>query len=305
VKEYITNYYKDFISTIISTLREENISVENGKPEIQLFTALPDNLNIFEEDFIENRENVYTFKNPEKFKRRIMGLTSYFRSAQEELLPRYDKQNNLHILSIPMSDYQFKLYEEERKLERVIEAKQKSSKKAAPVARAAAGGPNNTNDIFKDPTSTFKIYSRMWCNFVMPAEFKRPKPDDLNIPDEDEDEEPIQENAVDTRIAAELEGDEIMLKEIEDTVTWMYHNLQQTYWPPLCGKGFFDYEIKKMERVYLVCKDSLKDPTKHAEIAACRKNFVAFVDEHDRRRGTNFLKTFPEFKEYYHQWKQL
>jgi hypothetical protein len=214
VKEYITNYYKDFVSTIISTLREENISVENGKPEIQLFTALPDNLNIFEEDFIENRENVYTFKNPEKFKRRIMGLTSYFRSAQEELLPRYDKQNNLHILSIPMSDYQFKLYEEERKLERVIEAKQKSTKKAVPVRPAAAGGPNNTNDIFKDPTSTFKIYSRMWCNFVMPAEFKRPKPDDLNIPDDDEDdEEPIQENAVDTRIAAELEGDEIMLKE--------------------------------------------------------------------------------------------
>ena len=212
VKEYITNYYKDFISTIISTLREENISVENGKPEIQLFTALPDNLNIFEEDFIENRENVYTFKNPEKFKRRIMGLTSYFRSAQEELLPRYDKQNNLHILSIPMSDYQFKLYEEERKLERVIEAKQKSSKKAAPV-RVAAAGAGGANNIFKDPTSTFKIYSRMWCNFVMPAEFKRPKPDHLNTSDDEEDEEPIQENAIDTRIAAELEGDEIMLKE--------------------------------------------------------------------------------------------
>jgi hypothetical protein len=213
VKEYITNYYKDFISTIISTLREENISVENGKPEIQLFTALPDNLNIFEEDFIENRENVYTFKNPEKFKRRIMGLTSYFRSAQEELLPRYDKENNLHILSIPMSDYQFKLYEEERKLERVIEAKQKSSKKAVPV-RAAPAGAGGPNDIFKDPTSTFKIYSRMWCNFVMPAEFKRPKPDHLNTHDDDEeDEEPIQENAIDTRIAAELEGDEIMLKE--------------------------------------------------------------------------------------------
>lgn len=95
------------------------------------------------------------------------------------------------------------------------------------------------------------------------------------------------------------------LKEIEDTITWMYRNLQQTYWPPLCGMGFFDYEIKKMERVYLVCKDSLKDPTKHAEIAACRKNFVAFVDEHDRRRGTNFLKTFPEMSVYYHQWKQL
>jgi organic radical activating enzyme len=95
------------------------------------------------------------------------------------------------------------------------------------------------------------------------------------------------------------------LQHIEDTITWMYQNLQQTYWPPLCGKGFFDYEIKRLERVYVVCKEMINDPTKQEEIQNNRRNFVAFVDEHDRRRGTKFLKTFPEMTEYYHQWKQL
>jgi hypothetical protein len=30
-----------------------------------------------------------------------------------------------------------------------------------------------------------------------------------------------------------------------------------------------------------------------------RKDFIAFVDEHDKRRGTNFLETFPEMKNFY------
>ncbi len=95
------------------------------------------------------------------------------------------------------------------------------------------------------------------------------------------------------------------LQHIEDTITWMYHNLQQTYWPPLCGKGFFDYEIKRLERVYVVCKEAINNPDKKKEIETNRKNFIAFVDEHDKRRGTNFLKTFPEMKKYYQEWKNL
>ena len=34
-----------------------------------------------------------------------------------------------------------------------------------------------------------------------------------------------------------------------------------------------------------------------------RNNFVKFVDEHDKRRGTNFLKTFPELEEFYKKIK--
>lgn len=92
------------------------------------------------------------------------------------------------------------------------------------------------------------------------------------------------------------------LQHIEDTVTWMYSNLQQTYWPPLCGKGFFDYEIKKMERIYVVCKEEMNNVEKQSEFETSRKNFIAFVKEHDKRRGTNFLETFPEMEEFYRKY---
>jgi len=39
------------------------------------------------------------------------------------------------------------------------------------------------------------------------------------------------------------------------------------------------------------------------EIKQYRKDFVTFVDEHDRRRGTKFLDTFTEFKDFYNQIK--
>lgn len=94
------------------------------------------------------------------------------------------------------------------------------------------------------------------------------------------------------------------LQHIEDTVSWMYSNLQQTYWPPLCGKGFFDYEIKKMERIYIVCKEAMNDPSKQDEIEQGRRNLIAFVKEHDKRRGTDFLATFPELEDFYRKYSQ-
>ena len=36
-----------------------------------------------------------------------------------------------------------------------------------------------------------------------------------------------------------------------------------------------------------------------------RIDFVKFVDEHDRRRGTNFLQTFPELGQFYDSCKSL
>ena len=68
-----------------------------------------------------------TVQNVDSLKRRILGLSSYFRSAQENLLPRYNKQLGIdyHIVRIPMSDTQFKIYESARKQERELEKKQK------------------------------------------------------------------------------------------------------------------------------------------------------------------------------------
>jgi len=86
------------------------------------------------------------------------------------------------------------------------------------------------------------------------------------------------------------------LPMVADQVSYMYRNQQITHWPPLCGMGYYDYEINRMERVYRVLADHLN---KNIDVSTNRKDFAIFVDEHDRRRGTNFLDTFPEMEEFY------
>lgn len=92
------------------------------------------------------------------------------------------------------------------------------------------------------------------------------------------------------------------LKQIENQVTHMYRNKEHAYWLPLCGYGFYEHEINKMERLYYITKEADRKPD---ELIRARKDFVIFLDEHDRRRGTNFLKTFPEMADFYNYCKSL
>jgi len=64
--------------------------------------------------------------------------------------------------------------------------------------------------------------------------------------------------------------------------------------------GFDRLEVERMRRIYEIFQShSEPDILKH------RKDFVAFVDEHDRRRDTDFLKTFPEMEDFYNYCKSL
>jgi hypothetical protein len=157
-------YIKEIVYTL-SKKSDNGIKVNsspNGIP-YEVYTALPDTFDEFSNLFID--EKTGNIINVEKFKKRILGLTSYFRSAQEELLPRYDKAFDKHPVFIPMSDYQFNKYEEYRQEERKSEKVKK--------------GPKQTVDkdgTFKEPTSTYRIFSRLVCNFAMPTPPGRPIP---------------------------------------------------------------------------------------------------------------------------------
>jgi organic radical activating enzyme len=87
--------------------------------------------------------------------------------------------------------------------------------------------------------------------------------------------------------------------KIYDQVTFMYQNLENPSWYGTANKGFFHWEADKFKRIYELLK------TKEETFAVTRqqRDFVKFVDEHDRRRGTDFLATFPEFGELYTTWK--
>ena len=68
--------------------------------------------------------------------------------------------------------------------------------------------------------------------------------------------------------------------------------------------AFLKYEILRMDRLI----NFIKAPPHQGEnlsLIGARRDFAAFVDEHDRRRGTNFLETFPELEKFYKTCKTL
>jgi organic radical activating enzyme len=86
-----------------------------------------------------------------------------------------------------------------------------------------------------------------------------------------------------------------MLNMIYDQVTHMYKNLEYTHWSGTANRAFFEFEADKLKRVYYLARDNQENEQTNIG----RRNFVAFIDEHDRRRGTNFVDTFPELADFY------
>jgi organic radical activating enzyme len=96
------------------------------------------------------------------------------------------------------------------------------------------------------------------------------------------------------------------LPMVEDAVTHMFRNIHQMHWPPLCGKGFFDFEINRFERLYYTIREQMIVKHRNKEdIIMLRKQFSQYITEYDKRRGTNFVDTFPEFADFYLECKGL
>jgi hypothetical protein len=149
--EYVTD--DKFERNILSVLKRNDIDVVAEGIEVINKKALPDDLNTFLTRYINDSDK--KLKNIDALKRRIVGLSSYFKSAQESLLPTYNKARGVdyHVINIPMSDTQFKIYEGARIEERKAEKKKPKQ---------------SVGELYEDSSSTYRIFSRLFCNFVMP-----------------------------------------------------------------------------------------------------------------------------------------
>jgi hypothetical protein len=105
--DYIDDDY--FEKKIIKILKTNQIDIFPTGIKVYNYKALPDDLDIFSNKFID--PSTKHFINENLFKRRIVGLTSYFRSAKEELLPRYEKTPlYYHVLNIKIHILLFLTY---------------------------------------------------------------------------------------------------------------------------------------------------------------------------------------------------
>ena len=65
--------------------------------------------------------------------------------------------------------------------------------------------------------------------------------------------------------------------------------------------GFTQMEIPKIKRIY----DWMTAPQDTKQQMVNRHDFYKFFSEHDKRRGTDFIKTFPEYEEFYNFCKTI
>jgi hypothetical protein len=169
----------DFVKLVTSVLASEGIKATKTATSPVAHKALPDTFDGFEKYFID--ADTAELKNMDVFRRRILGLTSYYRSAQEQLLPRYDIATDFEVVRVPMSNYQLSVYQQERLLEINKDREAKKRKTLAPArkpkaAQGAAKKPLTMKDLYAEPSSSYRIFSRAACNFVFPREIGRPKP---------------------------------------------------------------------------------------------------------------------------------
>ena len=182
-----------FVKRIVSLLREKQIGANVKTIKMKQLKALPDDFDYFMRQYIDETTNPAQLKNTDLLKRRIVGLSSYFKSAQESLLPKYTETlgKDYHIVRIPMSDFQFDIYEKARKEERKTES-------------------SKSQNVFDEKPSTYRIFSRLFCNYVIE---NRPLPERQKKTVEEAEVSDDSEDSVkdlgDER-EGEVEGDDIL-----------------------------------------------------------------------------------------------
>ena len=202
-----------FLESVLRVLKsaKNGIAVKEAMIEEVNNKALPDDRDDFFNGFIDVDKG--QTKNINVFQRRILGLTSYFRSAQEGLLPEFeltDAGDTYHVIKTPMTPHQFGIYEKIRKEEADRE------KKSTKMKRMHQGKADDLYNV----SSTYRIFSRAACNFTFPPGMDRPVPGPRAGKAEDAE---IDENAMDNMAAAQQTDNDDMQdipdqpKELDDT----------------------------------------------------------------------------------------
>ena len=124
--------------------------------------ALPSKKEDFNKLFIDETDiDNPRVKNMDLFQKRILGTTSYYKTDGDNF-PTITKRV---IEEVPLSNYQFSVYDKVRDQERKMESNKRKTAQMSGLL-----GSKNT---------VYRAFSRMTCNFVFPESIKRPFPKDI------------------------------------------------------------------------------------------------------------------------------
>ena len=87
----------------------------------------------------------------------------------------------------------------------------------------------------------------------------------------------------------------MLVSELEKTIDFMILNKEGKFNQ---FKGFSDFEVSKVQRLI----DWVKSEPEF-DVDTAKTDFYLFFSQHDERRGTNFLNTFPELENFWNECK--
>jgi len=176
----------------------------------------------FNKIFIDDKEQEdIKILNQDLFKRRILGILSYYRTTGSELFPRVLPER---IKYMYMTKNQMKKYVEVRKKEIDMDERKKKFAKRGDA----------------DTSSVYRAFSRLVCNFAFPDEIIREFPQDIrllkkkeiSLNDEDKDDDDIVEVDINKEVAVEYELTlNKALKELRKGNYLDVKNLEENYSP--------------------------------------------------------------------------
>ena len=216
-----------FIKQVKHILKDNEIVVSKVLGKLE--KCLPDDPDVFQKTFIRESTNFSDLKDTSTdllkvntLRRRILGLTSYYSTSNEEVLPQIikDNENIFHEVRVPMSDYQFEAYAKVRKMELDKEKKQKTMRGLQKKV--------NNGELFS-MNSTYRVFSRCCCNFAFPTPPGRPIPVGGKFKESDDD---IDEASIEDRtpvdhaeyIEEDQEEDVTYSKKIADAMAFLRAN---------------------------------------------------------------------------------
>jgi len=216
---------KSIIDNITKSINKTDIKV-SIKSKLQNYYALPNISDEFNKLFVDDTdpENIKV-KNEDLFKRRVLGILSYYKTTGSEFFPRILPTNFKYL---NMTGHQLSKYVDVRRKEMEMDDRKKRF-----------GNKKNA-----DVNSVYRAFSRMICNFVFPDNIKRAFPQDIRMvmkkelakndddDDDDNDDVEVDKKDINKAVAAQYEKQlEDAMSKLEKSDAIEVDNLKKFYSP--------------------------------------------------------------------------